>query len=181
MNWNNPACTAISTPPTCCLNCSRFASFHNNFLNRTAASGPIQRRQLRRISEVPFYGAFSAVTLLLGQTWTAETDMQHWPGGIKTSVLVPLHLQCIHKEAHRLGNNIWKENVAIGRFAASTWMWWIGKQETMPGSWLFLSVRFIWGNRICKLLVFLSLYIFALMFFFFWGAFISPSSSSLCR
>lgn len=53
----------------------------------------------------------------------------------------------------------------------------------MPCRCLSVTIGFIWGNQICKRLVvvfFLFTYICSSVFFF-WGPFMSPSSSTLCR
>lgn len=46
---------------------------------------------------------------------------------------------------------------------------------------LYVTPCFIWGNHICKWHVVVCLLICVCSCFLFWGYFISPSSSSLCR
>lgn len=120
MNWNNPDCIASSIMPKCCLNCGRCLSI-NNFLNGTAVSVPIQCGQLWRIMKVPFGKTVFAVTLLQGQTWMGDTDMQQGPRGMKTSVLVRLHLQYVHKLTHQLDNNNNKRSPGLCR----AWNSWV--------------------------------------------------------
>lgn len=114
-NWNDPGCIASSTPPTCCLNCGRYLSINNNFLNSTAVSGPIQCGQLRRINEVPFLRS------ALCRDSPPGTDLDGGDGhaaGAKRDKNIcasPSSFAVHSQTGASVGYNAWKENTVLDR------------------------------------------------------------------